>query len=278
MTGEIATSSPVTFTEVQNDHKCNVPFSRKIDKSEITTCKILGVDIAEIDMNLLVKFTEDNLEKLKGDYFCMVNVYSNVTAYNDPEFCDVLNSSALCIPDGGPVSTVGRYRGYKKMQRTTGPSYMDEIFKLSAERGWTHYFFGSTEETLSKLRGKLLDEYPGINIAGMCSPPFRPIAEEEDRQIVDSINELQPDFIWVGLSCSKQEHWMYEHLGRVNSLMVGVGAGFDYHAGNIKRAPEWMQKHNLEWVYRLIQEPQRLFMKYWHTNFKFIWHAMVRGK
>lgn len=253
-------------------------FKRKIDKSQIPTCKILGVDIAAIDMDWLLNYTAENLENLKGDYFSVVNVYSDVTAYNDPEFCKILNSSALCMPDGGPLATVGRHRGYKNMQRTTGPSYMGEILKMSAERGWKHYFYGSTDETLEKLRTKLLDAYPNLNIVGMYSPPFRALTEEEDKLIVDRINELQPDFVWVGLSCPKQEHWMYEHLGKVNGLMVGVGAGFDYFAGNISRAPEWMQDRNLEWVYRLIQEPKRLFMKYWHTNIPFIWNAMIRGK
>lgn len=249
-----------------------------VDKSQIPTCKILGVYIAAIDMDWLLDYTEKNLEQLKGDYYSVVNVYSDVTAYRNKEFCKVLNNSVLCMPDGGPLSSVGHRRGYKNMQRTTGPSFMGEIFKMSAERGWKHYFYGSTEETLEKLRTKLLDAYPYLNIAGMYSPPFRAVTEEEDRLIVERINEVEADFVWVGLSCPKQEKWMYEHVGKVNGFMVGVGAGFDYYAGNINRAPEWMQKHNLEWLYRLMQEPKRLFGKYFKTNIPFIWHAMIRGK
>ena len=112
----------------------------------------------------------------------------------------------------------------------------------------------------------------------MYSPPFRPMTEDEDKAIVERINETEPDFVWVGLGAPKQEKWMAAHQGRVKGLMVGVGAGFDYYAGNIERAPEWMQKRNLEWVYRLIQDPKRLFGRYWHTNTKFIWNAMIRGK
>ncbi len=253
-------------------------FIRKVDKSKIPTCKVLGVDIAAINMNWLLKFTEKNIEKLKGDYMTVVNVYSCVSSYEDSEYCRIQNNAVLAMPDGGPLSTVGRKRGYKKMERTTGPSYMEEILKMSVEKGWSHFFYGSTPETLEKMRRKLLDTYPGLNIAGMYSPPFRPLTEEEDRLIVERINDLQPDFIWVGLGAPKQENWMATHQGRVNGVMIGVGAAFDYVAGNIKRAPEWMQKHNLEWVYRLIQEPKRLFMKYWHTNIRFIWLAMVRGK
>ncbi len=253
-------------------------YKRQIEKSKIPTCKILGVDIAAINMNWLLKFTEDNIKKIKGDYMTVVNVYSCVSAYEDPEYCKVQNNAVLAIPDGGPLSTVGRRRGYKQMKRTTGPTYMGKILKISAEHGYKHYFYGSTPETLEKMRVKLLNTYPGLNIVGMYSPPFRPMTKEEDDLIVERINELKPDFIWVGLGAPKQENWMAAHQDRVNGFMVGVGAAFDYAAGNIKRAPEWMQKWNLEWVYRLIQEPKRLFMKYWHTNIRFIWLAMVRGK
>ncbi|MCC8138952.1 MAG: WecB/TagA/CpsF family glycosyltransferase [Lachnospiraceae bacterium] len=253
-------------------------FQRTIDKSLIPTCRILGVEIAAIDMDWLLAFTQENMEKLRGDAICAVNVYSDVTAYRDPEFCGVLNDSALCMSDGGPLSTVGRRRGCSGMQRVTGPGYMGEIFRMSAQKGWRHYFYGSTEETLDRMKERLLEAYPGLGIVGMYSPPFRPLTEEEDRLAVERINETHPDFVWVGLGCPRQERWMHEHLGRVGGLMCGVGAGFDYYAGNIARAPEWMQRCNLEWVYRLIQEPRRLFGKYWSTNFTFIWQAGVRGK
>lgn len=120
--------------------------------------------------------------------------------------------------------------------------------------------------------------YPGIQIAGMYSPPFRPLTDEEDAAVIKMINDAKPDFVWIGLGAPKQENWMAAHQGKIDGLMVGVGAGFDYHAGNIGRAPEWMQKSNMEWLYRLIQDPRRLFRRYWHTNLKFIWNAMIRGK
>ena len=184
----------------------------------------------------------------------------------------------MAIPDGGPLSTVGQKRGHKNMERTTGPSLMGEIFEISAKKGYRHYFYGSKEETLELLQKKLMEKYPEIQIAGMYSPPFRPMAEEEDKAIVERINETKPDFVWVGLGAPKQEKWMAAHQGKIDGLMLGVGAGFDYYAGNIQRAPQWTQKHNLEWVYRLVQDPKRLFKRYWSTNTKFIWNAMIRGK
>lgn len=256
----------------------NKSYKRTVDKSVIPICNIMGVDIAAIDMNWLVGFLNRNVKKLSGDYICVSNVHTTVTAYEEEEYCKVQNGGILAIPDGGPLSSVGQKRGFKNMKRTTGPSLMGEIFKISASKGYRHYFYGSTDETLEKLYSALTEIYPEIQIAGMYSPPFRPMTDDEDKAIVERINETKPDFVWVGLGAPKQEKWMAVHQGRVKGLMVGVGAGFDYHAGNIDRAPEWMQKSNLEWVYRLLQEPKRLFGRYWHTNTKFIWNAMIRGK
>ena len=256
----------------------NTAYKRTVDKSAIPICNIMGVDIAVIDMEWLVDYLNRNVKNLSGDYICVSNVHTTVTAYEDQEYRKIQNGGIMAIPDGGPLSSVGQKRGFKNMKRTTGPSLMGEIFKISASKGYRHYFYGSTDETLEKLLNVLNDTYPGIQIAGMYSPPFRPMTDDEDRAIVDRINETMPDIIWVGLGAPKQEKWMAAHQGKVNGLMVGVGAGFDYHAGNIRRAPKWMQKNNLEWVYRLLQDPKRLFKRYWHTNTKFIWNAMIRGK
>lgn len=252
-------------------------YIHKVDKSKIPTCNILGVDIAAIDMEWLLDYLINNIHDLSGDYICVSNVHTTVTAYEDDEYRKVQNGGIMAIPDGGPLSSVGQKRGFKNMKRTTGPSLMGEIFKISAAKRYRHYFYGSTDETLEKLYAVLTETYPGIQIAGMYSPPFRPMTEE-DKEIVERINETKPDFVWVGLGAPKQEKWMAAHQGRVNGLMIGVGAGFDYYAGNIERAPEWMQKSNLEWVYRLLQDPRRLFGRYWHTNTKFIWNAVVKGK
>ena len=224
----------------------NQNFQRTVQKSDIPTCNIMGVDIAAIDMEWLLHYLSGNIKDLAGDYICVSNVHTTVTAYEDEEYCKVQNGGIMAIPDGGPLSSVGQKRGYKDMARTTGPSLMGEIFEISAKKGYRHYFYGSKDETLKLLQQKLTERYPGIQIAGMYSPPFRPLTEEEDKAVIE---------------------WM-----------IGVGAGFDYYAENIKRAPEWMQKSNLEWFYRLMQDPKRLFKRYLNTNTKFIWNAMIRGK
>lgn len=253
-------------------------YQRKVDKSLIPTCNIMGVNIAAINMNWLLQYLDKNLTDIKGDYICVSNIHTTVTSYDSTSYCEIQNGGLMAIPDGGPLSSIGRKRGYQEMERTTGPSLMGEIFKISAEKGYRHYFYGSTEDTLKLLKKKLNEHYPGIQIVGMYSPPFRVLTEEEDISIVDNINSAKADFVWIGLGAPKQERWMAAHQGRIDGLMIGVGAGFDYYAGNIKRAPMWMQKCNLEWLYRLMQDPKRLFKRYFYTNTKFIWNAIVKRK
>lgn len=253
-------------------------YKHKIDKNIIPSCNILGVNIAAINMDWLLNFTHINIGRLSGDYMCVSNVHTTVTAYENSEYCVVQNGGILAIPDGGPLSSLGRRRGYKDMSRTTGPDYLKAILSASQEKGYKHFFYGSTNETLDKLRVEINKKYPEAKIVGMYSPPFRPMTEEEDLQIIEVINNVKPDFIWIGLGAPKQEQWMANHQGKVHGFMIGVGAAFDYLAGNIQRAPEWMQKNNLEWLYRLMQDPARLFKRYLVTNSKFLLHAVIRGK
>lgn len=227
---------------------------------------------------MATRLHEKNIKDLSGDYMCVSNVHTTVTSYEDEKYREVQNGGILAIPDGGPLSSLGRKRGHSQMSRTTGPSYMGQVLDVSVANGYRHYFYGSTEGTLKKLKQELQTKYPKLEIAGMYSPPFRQMTEEEDRKIIDDINASKADFVWVGLGAPKQEKWMAEHQGNINGFMVGVGAAFDYFAGNIKRAPKWMQRSNLEWLYRLMQDPKRLFGRYFKTNIKFIWYAMIRRK
>lgn len=235
------------------------------------TCNILGVNVSVVNMDRTLAIIRDHLEELKGDYICVSNVHTTVMSYENAEYRKIQNSAAMVLPDGGPLSKIGRTQGYKDMDRVTGPDLMGKIFERSIDRQYRHFFYGATEEVLEVLEQKLRERYPGIVIAGMFSPPFRPTTPQEDETIIQMINHSQPDFVWVGLGAPKQEQWMAEHKGRINGVMLGVGAGFNYHAGKIKRAPMWMQKNNLEWLYRLCQEPKRLFWRYFKTNIKFLY-------
>ncbi len=236
--------------------------------STIKTCRILGVNIAVTNMAQTVQYIENNLEKLRGKYICVSNVHTTIMAHDNPAYRNVQNSAAIALPDGKPLSVVSRKRGYTEAERVTGPDLMGELF--ARENGLKHFFYGDKEETLQILQQKLKEKYPDIQIAGMISPPFRSLSQEEEKAYIQQINDSGADIIWIGLGAPKQENWMYEHQGMFQGVMIGVGAGFSYHAGLIKRAPEWMQKMSLEWLYRLMQDPVRLFKRYFTTNLKFL--------
>lgn len=262
----------------KKDRVTDIYFRHAVDKELIPTVDILGVRIAAINMEWLLEFSKKHIQELSGDYMCVSNVHTTVMSYKDNEYRNIQNGGIMAIPDGGPLSTVGRKRGATNMRRTTGPSYMEAILKMSDKYGWKHYLYGSTPQTINRVKEVIENMYPKIKIVGTYSPPFRPISQTEDENIIKSINDASPDFIWVALGAPKQEKWMAQHQGKVKGFMVGVGAGFDYLAGNIKRAPRWMQKNNLEWLYRLIQDPKRLFKRYLITNSVFLWNVVVRRK
>ena len=244
---------------------------RYTDLHLMDTCDIMGVNIVVTDMDKTLRLIEEKLEDWRGKYICVANVHTTVTAHEDPDYQAVQNGAVMALPDGGPLSKYSRQQGYTDAARVTGPDLMKELLRQSAAKHYRHYFYGSTQKTLDILRKKVEENYPGAVIAGMYSPPFRPLSPEEDEEVVRRINEAKPDFVWVGLGAPKQERWMAVHEDRVQALMVGVGAAFDYEAGNIRRAPMWMQRHNLEWLYRLMQDPKRLFKRYFVTNTKYLW-------
>ena len=152
---------------------------------------------------------------------------------------------------------------------------MEHMFRNTSDGSLTHYFYGAKQETLDALKVNLEKKYPGIVIKGLYSPPFRELTPKEDQADVDMINASGADIIWIGLGAPKQEKWMQAHKGRINGVMMGVGAGFDFHAGTIKRAPAWIQKIGLEWLYRLFQDPGRLIKRYVITNAKFFWYLGI---
>lgn len=249
-----------------------------MDKKGLKYCTILNTNINVTDMDGTIAYITENLEALKGDYICVSNVHTTVMAFRDEEYRRIQNSGAMALPDGQPLSIVSRQRGYAEAQRVPGPDLMPIILNMSQDKGYTHYFYGSTQSTLDQLRKVILDRYPRLQIAGMYAPPFRDLTREEDEEIVRRINESGADFVWVALGAPKQEKWMYEHRNRIKGLMIGVGAAFDFIAGTVKRAPMWMQKLCLEWVFRIMQDPKRMIPRYLNTNFAFLYYVHRESK
>ena len=236
-----------------------------------------GTKISVTNKNELLMHIDQLKNKEQASYVTFSNVHVIVTGYHDHDLKEAVNSADIASPDGMPLVVAGRHKKFD-IERCTGPDTMEDLFRIGNEKGYSHYFYGSTEETLEKLSINLLDKYPGNQVVGRCAPPFRPLSVEEDMLIMDEINDLSPDFVWIGLGAPKQEIWMYKHKDRLNrGVMLGVGAAFDFHAELKKRAPEWMQNRGLEWLYRLIKEPKRLFARYTKTNWLFLWYLVKFG-
>lgn len=234
------------------------------------TSGVLGTEIDVIDWPTALSTIQSWASLRESRYVCICNVHSVVTARSDPEFRNALADSDMNTPDGAPVAWLLRRDGFAGQQRINGPDLMWRYAKLAEEAGQSIFLYGGSEGTLTLLRQALLSKFPRLIIAGCYSPPFRPLSADEDMADVERINSSGASVVWVGLGCPKQELWMAAHRGRVNAVMVGVGAAFDYHAGTIARAPLWMRNAGLEWTHRLASEPRRLFPRYAVTNSIFL--------
>lgn len=220
---------------------------------------------------------DDALERIhhwaqqrESRYVCICNAHSVVTAGQDAAFGRVVTEADMATPDGAPVAWMLRVLGARQQQRINGPDLMWRYCEQAAQRGESIYLYGGSNTTLAILKTRLKQAFPELRVAGAYSPPFRTLTAEEDAAAVEAINASGAGTVWVSLGCPKQELWMAAHRGRVNAVMVGVGAAFDYHAGTLKRAPHWMRGAGLEWLHRLISEPRRLWRRYLLTNTLFV--------
>jgi len=206
----------------------------------------------------------------KSRVVCICNSHSLVTARQDAAFAEVLRLAEMCTPDGAPVAWMLRRLGHPGQPRINGPDLMWRYCAWAAANGEAIYLYGGSDATLALLQRRLLAAFPALRIAGAHAPPFRALSAAEDVAVVDAINASGAGTVWVSLGCPKQELWMQAHRGRVQAVMLGVGAAFDYHAGTLRRAPPWAQRAGLEWLHRLLSEPRRLWRRYLVTNTLFV--------
>jgi exopolysaccharide biosynthesis WecB/TagA/CpsF family protein len=237
-------------------------------------CNVLGVHFTPANMDGMVFHILKHARELSGKYICFCNVHTTVESRENSDYCEVQNGAAFVMADGMPIMRQERRKGFSDAERVAGPDFMAAMFAATMDGKLSHYFYGSKKETLRKLKKSLLEKYPGIDIRGLYSPPFRELTEKEDEEDIQKINASKADIIWIGLGAPKQEKWMAVHQGKIHGVMMGVGAGFDFHAGTIKRAPVWMQKISMEWLYRLFQDPKRLIRRYFISNIKFLWYSV----
>lgn len=234
---------------------------------------IIGVPISAVNMESCVENIFEDFEQTRGKYICVSNVHTTVMAHDDPEYFKVQSESFMSVPDGKPLSVVGR-KQCREMDRVTGPDLMRRIFEESKDRKIRHYFYGNSKENLETLISYLKENYPWLEIAGYEPSVFRDMSEEEESALAERINETRPDFVWVALGAPRQELFCYRMQNRIDGLMVGVGGAFNVISGIVPEAPLWIQKISMEWFYRFIQEPKRLFKRYAVTNTKFIWYLI----
>ena len=234
------------------------------------TTPVLGVPIDVVGWDAALSRISTWAAARESRYVCICNSHSVVTAGQDAAFGRIIEAADMATPDGAPVARMLRILGFPAQQRINGPDLMWKYCEQAALRGESIYLYGGLPDTLALLQQRLKAAFPGLFIAGAYSPPFRLATAEEDEADVARINAAGAGTVWVSLGCPKQEQWMAAHRGRVNAVMIGVGAAFDYHAGTIKRAPKWMQNAGLEWLHRLCSEPRRLWRRYLVTNTLFI--------
>jgi len=208
-----------------------------------------------------------------GSYVCVSNVHMCMEVFDSPEFALIVNGADLTIPDGKPLSWAQKLLGYADAEQVRGQDIMNALCQLSADKGLRLGFYGgSSDELLEKVKRKLTDSYPEIVIEYAFSPPFRPLTAEEDVEVVNAINTSEVDILFVGIGCPKQERWMAEHKDKLGCVMLGVGAAYDFIAGEKNHAPRWVQEIGMEWFFRLCSEPKRLWRRYFSTNPRFIWY------
>lgn len=233
------------------------------------TGRVLGAKIDVVGWN-------DALGRLLGwaharesRYVTICNVHVVTSASRDAAYREVINNSDMATPDGAPVAWMLRRQGFAEQVRISGPDLMWALCERAAQEKLPIYCYGSTDATLALLNTSLRAAFPALLITTE-SPPFRALTTEEDVAAVARMNDSGAGIVFVGLGCPKQERWMAEHRGRVNAVMIGVGAAFDFHAGTVTRAPAWMRDNGLEWLHRLASEPGRLWKRYLVTNTLFI--------
>ncbi len=207
----------------------------------------------------------------KARYVCFLSVHGIITARDDREIGAIFNAADIVAPDGMPVVWALRSFGFTRQERVYGPTAMLRLCEDAAHYGHRLFLYGGTEDSLQALAVRLTAKFPGIQIVGSYSPPFRPLTDEEDERLVLQIREADPDMVFVGISTPKQERWMFTHRDRLPGvILAGVGAAFDFHAGKVRQAPPWMQKHGLEWLFRLGAEPRRLWRRYLMVTPRFL--------
>jgi N-acetylglucosaminyldiphosphoundecaprenol N-acetyl-beta-D-mannosaminyltransferase len=240
------------------------------DRTRVPVLK-LQVDLCDYDR--AIKRITELARAGVGGYVCVANVHVAIEAENDPRFAALVNDADLVLPDGTPLVWMQRLQGNDDAKQVRGPSLMPMLMKHAEDEGLKVGFRGGKPEVLERILSRAKEEFPGLAIQYALSPPFRDHTEAEKAADLRALHDSETQILFVGLGCPKQERWMAANRDSVKAVMIGVGAAFDLYAGDIREAPAVVSKLGLEWMFRLVQEPRRLFSRYLLVNPRFVWLA-----
>ncbi len=258
------------------NHQASAP-PAAAGRGPVPRANVLGVGISILNLDTALAAIAEAVRERRKGYICVTGVHGVSEAQDDPAFRRILNGAFLNTPDGMPMVWMGKLAGFREIDRVYGPDLMLKVFQWSQSSGCRHFFYGGAPGVAEELKSRLEARFPGVSIVGTYCPPFRPLDDAEENALTAQVAAARPDMLWVGLSTPKQERFMAAYLSRLDTtLMVGVGAAFDFHAGRVKQAPRWMQRSGLEWFYRLCSEPRRLGKRYLRNNPLFIARASAQ--
>jgi N-acetylglucosaminyldiphosphoundecaprenol N-acetyl-beta-D-mannosaminyltransferase len=233
---------------------------------------ILGVNVSAITMDDALQAVAGWVSARAPHYVCVTPAHSVMECHDHPDLRAIYNASGLTTPDGMAIVWLLKWKGQKNVSRVYGPDLLLALCEYGVSRGYRHYFYGGAPGVAERLAGLLAKRFPGLCVAGIESPPFRPATDQEDLETIERIRSAQADVVWVGIGSPRQERWMADHLEKLAvPALIGVGAAFDFLSGTKKQAPRWIQRSGLEWFYRFLQEPRRLFRRYILGYPRFVW-------
>lgn len=217
------------------------------------------VAISKTNLNNTLEVIDRALQENKHGYICVTNSRTTYIANHDDKYCQVQNNSLLTVPDGMPLVWIAHNMGYKNVGRVSGPDLMNAILKVSTEKGYSHYFYGSAISTIEQMQLNIKMLFPNVIIKDAVSPPFQTLEKFDINSLAVELNELCPTFFWCGLGAPKQERFIALLQPKLkNTICIGVGLAFEYNSGTVLRAPVWMQVSGLEWFFRLSQQPKNM--------------------
>ncbi len=237
----------------------------------IRRINVLGVGVSAINPQLAVEIIERWIDAREHHYVCVTGVHGVMESQKNERLRKIHNQAGMVTPDGMPLVWLSRLQGFSSVRRVYGPDLMLALCARSATTGHRHYFYGGADGVPEQLASVLCETFPGIQIGGTFSPPFRPLSDEEKESVIHDIDRSEADIVWVGLGTPKQETWMSEFARHLQApVLIGVGAAFDFLTGRKPQAPLWMQRMGLEWLFRLKSEPSRLWRRYLYNNPRFV--------